>query len=153
MKKATTAVLLTLGLGTALVFACPAGGDKRGGPDRNGMKQIMKQLDLSSEQKDQLKTLRVSRKDMMKDKRKSCKEDRKAMRQQMKPDLNTFMTANTFDKKAFKQEMQKKFEAKRTMRENKRMAMLETRADHMEKMFNILTPEQRIKWIELSKQQ
>lgn len=154
MKKATTAVLLTLGLGTALVFACPAGGGKfRGGPDKNGMKQIMKQLDLSSEQKAQVKTLRESRKEMIQAKRKSCKENRKNMKQQMRPDLSKFMTANSFDKEAFKQEMKKKHEARRAKREERKLAMLENRADHMEKMFNILTPEQRKKWIELSKQQ
>jgi len=153
MKKLTTAVLVTLGLGTAL-FACPAGGDgKRGGEYRNGMKMIMKQLDLSSQQKEQLKILRESRKEMMQAKRKACKEDRQAMKGQIKPDMNKFMTANSFDKKAFKHEMQKKFEAKRAMKENRKMAMMESRAENMEKVFNILTPEQRIKWIELSKQQ
>ncbi len=153
MKKLTTAALLTLGLGTAL-FACPAGGnDQRGGEHKNGMQKIMKQLDLSSEQREQLKTLKESRKNMMQAKRKSCKEDRKAMKGQMKPDMSKFMTANTFDKDAFKQEMHKKFEAKRAMMETKKTTMMEYRANNMEKMFNILTPEQRIKWIELSKKQ
>jgi periplasmic protein CpxP/Spy len=153
MKKLTTVALLTVGLGTAL-FACPSGGDgQRGGGYKNGMQKIMKQLDLSSEQKDQLKTLRESRKAMMQTKRKEFKENRKSMRAQMKPDMSTFMTANTFDKEAFKQEMQKKHEARRAMRDSKKSSMLESRADNMEKMFNILTPEQRIKWIELSKTQ
>lgn len=145
MKKVTTAVLLTLGISTALL-ACPGGGKKFGG---EGMKQIMKQLDLSTEQKGALKDLRESRKEMMQAK----KEHRKNMRQQMKPDMSKFMTANSFDKEAFKKEMQKKFEAKRAMREQRQASMMEVRADHMEKMFNILTPEQRIKWIELSKEQ
>ncbi len=153
MKKLTTAVLLTLGLGTVL-FACPAGwAEKRGGAYKDRMQSIMKQLDLSSEQKEQLKTLRESRKNMMKAKRKEFKENRKAMRGQMKPDMSKFMTANTFDKEAFKKEMHQKFEAKRAMKENRKTAMLENRANRMEQMFNILTPEQRIKWIELSKQQ
>lgn len=153
MKKLTTAALLTLGLGTAL-FACPAGGNgDRGGMHKNGMQKMMKQLDLTSEQKGQLKTLRESRKNMMQAKRESCKEDRKSMRGQMRPDMNKFMTANTFDKDAFKQEMHKKFEAKRAMMENKKTTMMEFKANNMEKMFNILTPEQRIKWIELSKNQ
>ncbi|WP_309496348.1 periplasmic heavy metal sensor [Sulfurovum sp.] len=153
MKKVTTAVLLTLGLGTAL-FACPAGGfEKRGGEYRNGMKNIMKQLDLSSEQREQMQTLRESRKDVMKAKRKECKENRKAMQQQMRPDMSKFMTANTFDKDAFKQEMKKKHEARRAKREKRKEAMLDNRADSMEKMFKILTPEQRTKWIELSKNQ
>ena len=153
MKKLTTAILVTLGLGTAL-FACPAGGDDhRGSAYKNSMKKIMKQLDLTSEQKEQMRALKESRKEMMQAKRKSCDENRKSMRAQMKPDLSKFMTANSFNKEAFKQEMQKKFEAKRAMKEKRKVAMMEQRADHMEKMFNILTPEQRIKWIELSKEQ
>lgn len=152
MKK-LTAVLLTLGLGTAL-YACPAGGDRfKGGPDKGRMHKIMKQLDLSSEQKEQLQSLREARKEMMQAKRKSCKADKEKRRAQMRPDLSKFMTANSFDKEAFKQEMKKKYEARRAQKEKRKAAMLESRADHMEKMFNILTPEQRIKWIELSKQQ
>jgi protein CpxP len=148
MKKVTTAVLLTLGISTALL-ACPGGGKKFGGESRDGMKQVMKQLDLSAEQKGQLKNLRETRKEMMQAK----KEHRRNMRQEMKPDMSKFMTANSFDKEAFKKEMQKKFEAKRAMREQRQASMMEVRADHMEKMFNILTPEQRKKWIELSQQQ
>ncbi len=152
MKKLTTAVLVTLGLGTAL-FACPAGGDKRGGAYKDRMQNVMKQLDLSSEQKEQMKTLRESRKNVMQAKRKEMKESRKGMREQMRPDMNKFMTANTFDKEAFKQEMKKKHEVRLANREKRQEAMLESRADSMEKMFKILTPEQRTKWIELSKQQ
>ena len=148
MKKVTKALLLTLGVSTALM-ACPAGGKKFGGEGREGMRQIMQQLDLTDKQKEELKTLRESRKEIMQAK----KEHRRNMRQQMKPDMSTFMTANSFDKEAFKKEMQKKFEAKRAMREQRQASMMEVRADHMEKMFNILTPEQRIKWIELSKEQ
>jgi len=151
MKKLTTAVLLTLGLGTAL-FACSADGcEKRGGAYKNRMHKVIKQLDLSDAQKEQMKDLKESRKVAMKEKRKEFRENRKAMRAQMKPDMSTFMTANTFDKVAFKQEMQKKFEARHAMKESRKDAMLESRADNMEKIFNILTPEQRIKWIELSK--
>jgi len=154
MKKTTIAILVTLGLGTATLLACPAGGnDQRGGAHKNGMQKIMKQLDPSDEQRAQLQTLKESRQNMMQAKRTSCKENRKSMRGQMKPDMTKFMTANTFDKDAFKQEMHKKFEAKRAMMENKKTTMMEYRANNMEKMFNILTPEQRIKWIELSKNQ
>lgn len=153
MKKLTTAALLTLGLGTAL-FACPAGGDgSRGGMHKDGMYKIMKQLDLSAEQRDQMKALKKEGKSQMQASMKEMKENRKAIRTTMKPDLSTFMTANKFDKEAFKKQMNDKFEAKRQMMESKKSEMLERRAERMEKVFNILTPEQRIKWIELSKQQ
>jgi len=154
MKKTTIALLVTLGLGTATLLACPGGGDgQRGGAHKDGMRKIMKQLDLSSEQREQMKTLRESRKNVMKAKRKEFRENRKAMRQQMQPDMSTFMTANTFNKEAFKQEMKSKHEDRRVKREKRQETRLDSRADSMEKMFNILTPEQRIKWIELSKQQ
>ena len=155
MKKTTIAILATLGLGTATLLACGGPGHKGGpfGEHRGGMFKVMKQLDLTSEQKDQMKVLRNERKDQMQVKMKEMKENRKSMVVAMKPDLSTFMTANNFDKEAFKKQMNNKLEAKRQMRENKKTNMMEYRANNMEKMFNILTPEQRIKWIELSKKQ
>jgi len=155
MKKTTIAILATLGLGTATLLACGGPGHKGGpfGEHRGGMFKVMKQLDLTSEQKDQMKVLRNERKDQMQAKMKEMKENRKSMMASMKPDLSAFMTANNFDKEAFKKQMNDKFEAKRQMRESRKSAMLEKRADGMEKVFNILTPEQRIKWIELSKKQ
>ena len=47
----------------------------------------------------------------------------------MKPDMSQFMTADHFDKEAFKEQMNQKFEAKRAMMEGKKAAMLERRAD------------------------
>jgi len=155
MKKTTIAILATLGLGTATLLACGGPGHKGGpfGEHRGGMFKVMKQLDLTSEQKDQMKVLKQERKDHMQTKMKEMKENRKSMMVGMKPDLSTFMTANNFDKEAFKKQMNNKFEAKRQMMESRKSVMLEKRAEGMEKMFNILTPEQRIKWIELSKKQ
>jgi len=75
---------------------------------------------------------------MMQAKKELCKENRNSMKQQMTPELSKFMTANTFDKDAFKQEMHKKFEAKRAMMDNKKTTMMEYRANNMERMFNIL---------------
>ncbi len=148
MKKTTLAILLTLGLGTATLLAC--GGPKGDRGDR--MMKMVKQLDLTSEQKSALKTLRQANKAQRKAKMEEMKETRKAMRASMRPDMSQFMTANTFDKEAFKAQMNEKFEAKRQMMQAKKAAMLEKRADNMQKVFDILTPEQRIKWIELSKQ-
>ena len=155
MKKTTIAILATLGLGTATLLACGGPGHKGGpfGEHRSGMSKVMKQLDLTSEQKDQMKVLKQERKDHMQTKMKEMKENRKSMMAGMKPDLSTFMTANNFDKEAFRKQMNNKFEAKRQMMESRKSVMLEKRAEGMEKMFNILTPEQRIKWIELSKKQ
>ncbi len=152
MTKTTIAVLVTLGLGTVTLLACGGPGHK-GGPfgDRGGMFKVMKQLDLTDEQKDKMKVLKVERKSQMKAKFKEMKEMRGSMMSGMKPELSAFMTADSFNKEAFKSQVEKKFEAKRKMMASKKDEMLEKRAVGMEKVFNILTPEQRVKWIELSK--
>jgi protein CpxP len=150
MTKKVIAALIVLGLGTAALSTC-----SKGGPFKHkgaGMFKVMKQLDLTSEQKKQMKALKEERKVHMKSKMKEMRKNRKSMMTGMKPDLSTFMTANSFDKKAFKVQMKKKFEEKRKMIESKKSEMLNSRADSMEKVFNILTAEQRVKWIELSKQ-
>lgn len=164
MKKTTIALLLTLGLGTATLFAY-------GGPDgaqgehckyhKGGnfkhhkgerMMQMIRQLDLSDAQKAQLKQMKEASKAERKSLREQRKAHRQAMQESMRPDMGQFISADKFDKEAFKTQMNQRFEARRSMMEQKRATMLERRADKMEKIFNILTPEQRIKWIELSKQ-
>ncbi len=154
MTKTTIALLVTLGLGSTL-FAFGPGGHCKGsfaeGPRADTFKLVRK-LDLTSEQKTALKSVKESHRSQMQKKRKTFKKDRKSMRGQMKPDMNLFMSADSFDKESFKQEMTKKFEARRKVMEIKKVEMLESRASGMEKVFNILTPEQRIKWIELSKE-
>lgn len=157
MKKTTIALLATLGLSTAL-FAFGPGGHKCGhGPfgaeHRGGLFKLVKQLDLTSEQKDTLKALKKSRKDMMQAKREEMKEKRQEMHQQNRPDMSTFMSAKSFDKEAFKAEVNKKIEAMHKKMEAKKDDMLEKRAEMMQKIFNVLTPEQRVKLIELSKKQ
>jgi len=153
MNKTTIAILVTLGLGTATLLACGGPGHKGGSFDKykNGMFKMVKQLDFTSEQEEKIKVLKNERKSQMQAKKKEMKENRKSMKLTTKPDLSTFMTANTFDKEAFKKQMNEKFEVKRQMMESRQFVMLEKRAEGMEKMFHILTPEQRIKWIELSK--
>lgn len=154
MKKTAIALLVTLGLGTTL-FAFGPGGH-RGGPfaGKQHMEifKLVKELDLTSEQETALKLVKESQRAQMREKIEAFKKDRGDMMKQMKPDMNLFMSADSFDKAAFKQEMKKKFEARRKVMETKGAEMLENRASGMEKVFNILTPEQRIKWIELSKE-
>ena len=154
MKKTAIALLITLGLGTAL-FAFGPGGH-RGGPfaGKQNMEifKLVKKLDLTSEQETALKSVKESQRAKMQEKRGAFKKDRESMMKQMKPDMNLFMSADSFDKEAFKQEMTKKFEARRKVMETRGAEMLENRASGVEKVFDILTPEQRIKWIELSKE-
>ena len=154
MKKTAIALLVTLGLGTTLFAFGPFG--HKGGPfagkQHMELFKLVKKLDLTSEQETALKLVRESQRAYMREKIEAFKKDRGDMMRQMRPDMNLFMSADSFDKVAFKQEMKKKFEARRKVMETKGTEMLENRASGMEKVFNILTPEQRIKWIELSKE-
>lgn len=179
MKKTTLVVLLTLGLGTAslLAYGGPDGqkgenckyhedGQYKNHKSKDGefkhhrgdrMMNIVSQLDLTDTQKNELKVMRDAAKSERKVKREERKANRENMQGTMKPDMAQFMTAEKFDKDAFKVQMTQKLEARHAMMEEKRAGMLERRADmlerradRMEKVFNILTPEQRIKWIELS---
>jgi Spy/CpxP family protein refolding chaperone len=59
---------------------------------------------------------------------------------------------DNFDKEAFIKAVQKQALDRRAKREAIRKSRVKHLADFMEKIFNILTPEQRLKWIELAKQ-
>ncbi|HHH18959.1 MAG TPA: hypothetical protein ENK86_00385, partial [Campylobacterales bacterium] len=100
---------------------------KRGGH----FAKIMKQLDLTDEQKKQLKALRDEK-----------REDRKAKREVMKGErsavLANALTAEGFNKAQFIQDATAKAQTK-----------IAQRAEDMEKMFAVLTPKQRTKFVEL----
>lgn len=164
MKKSIVIATTVIGLSTA-IFAYGMGSGKCGGMENRGpmMEQGMpkdmrdrmhkdplfmalKKLDLTKEQKDALRELKNE-----------GMSQRKAMREKMRderqePDISKVMTANTFDKAAFKMQMLRQMEQREAMMKESRGEMLEERADHMQKVFEILTPEQRTKWIELSQQ-
>jgi len=156
MKKTTITALVILGLGTAAFAYGPGGGHCKKGPfgaeHRGGIHKLVKQLDLTADQKKEFEVLKESRKKMMISKREEHKGKRSKMMQKMRPDMSHFMSADNFDKDAFKKELSTKFEKRDEMRKKRQVAMLEKRADGMQKHFNILTPEQRIKLIELSKE-
>ena len=162
MKKTTIAALATIGLTTGL-FAYGMGGNCGGKgmgnghgqhmmghgmhKGRGGMFSYMKQLDLTTEQKVKLMDLRESQKEM----RMGMKKDRKASKMGMKPDMSTFMTVDKFDKVAFTEQANKKMIEMQKLRVSRSASMLENRANMMEKVFDILTPQQREKLIQLSK--
>jgi Spy/CpxP family protein refolding chaperone len=145
MKKITIALLVMFSLGM-MANATGMQGDKK----RGGIFKLIKQLDLTVEQKQEFKALKKERKAMMKVKKEERKSNKKAMKIAMQPDLSQFMSANTFDKVAFKKEMNKRFNSMRKKMKKRREEMLEKRANGMEKIFNILTAEQRTKLISLS---
>ena len=108
----------------------------------NQMKEIMAQLDLGDTQRQKIREIR--------------REGRQAMKQNRmghKPamDFSQFMTKEHFDKEAFKKVMQQKWEAKDKMRESRRQERMAMMSDRMEKVFEVLTPEQREKLVELRK--
>jgi Spy/CpxP family protein refolding chaperone len=125
---------------------------QRRGANKGFMRQMARQLDLTSDQRQKIR-------DIFNEERKAKKAERKAHRGERKKrggvfgDLNpeTFMSADHFDKKAFTKAVQKQADDRKAERAAKRKSRVEQRAAFMEKIFNILTPEQRVKWIELAK--
>lgn len=113
MKKTAIALLVTLGLGTAAFAFGPGGGEcgSFGGPHKGDMIKKMKKLDLTSKQKEALKSLNKSRKAEFMDKREEMMKKVKTMHQEMRVDASEFMTADGFDKEAFKAQMRQKIES------------------------------------------
>lgn len=105
------------------------GRDHRGGH----FGKIMQQLDLTDDQRGQLKALRIAQ-------RENRTIDFKAMRAAKQETLANAVTAEGFNKELFIQDATVEFQDK-----------IAKRADNMEQMFAILTPEQRTKFVELLK--
>ena len=98
---------------------------------KNPMMKIFKELDLTGEQRATLKA-----------NRKATKMQRKAEREKMFKErkIENFVTVDGFNREAFIQS---------ATQNSKRM--IEMRADKFETMIGVLTPEQRLKLIELLK--
>ena len=90
--------------------------------------KVFQSLDLSSDQKEQLMTLRKEMQETMK----SLRDPQKA-----KEELLGYFSEEGFDKDGFVNKVSEKFDEK-----------IKIRADYIEKMYNILTPEQRKDLIE-----
>ena len=171
--KVIVLALAGLGMTAALMANGPRGGwdDPHGGPEmhqgdrQHGMhrrggprgfaRRMARQLDLTKDQRQKIRAI-------FRAERQSKKAERRAHRPHGKQghhhsglfgSLNpaTFMSADSFDKEAFKKAVQEQAQQRKAAREARRKARLDHRADLMEKVFNILTPEQRVKWIELGR--
>jgi Spy/CpxP family protein refolding chaperone len=94
---------------------------KRGMQRGGGMMPMLANLDLSDEQKYQLSILRDEMRLEMK----------KSMGMQQRPDFSKFITKDGFDKEAFVKSM-----------DEKHTKMIQIKADHMQKVFKILTKAQ-----------
>jgi len=145
---------------------CGKRGMKRGhgrtdGMHRQGMRaammhRVMSQLDLTDEQKKQIRLIRLeAQKERIEAKIARVrqgqgpgmyrgKKGRRAM------DFSAFMTPERFDKAAFKKAMQERWAAREKMRRQRQAERLDRMADRMEKVFAVLTPAQREKLIKLS---
>lgn len=98
---------------------------------KNPMMKIFRELDLTAEQRTTLKAHR-----------KATKMQRKAQRENMRKErkIEKFVTVDGFDREAFIQSATQNSQR-----------MIEMRADKFETMIGVLTPEQRVKLVELLK--
>jgi Spy/CpxP family protein refolding chaperone len=111
-----------------------------------------RQLDLTKDQRQKIRDVFKAERQAKRTERKAKRGERKkrgGMFGQLNPEA--FMSADHFDKSAFEKAVQDQAARRKADREAKRQSRLKQRAEFLEKIFNILTPEQRVKWIELSK--
>ena len=147
-KLVLAAAALPLVFGTASAYAY-GGGDKG---DHKGMhgkcggfdKKIMRQLDLTDAQKDQLKEMREANKAEMKAKFADGHEARMAERQAHHDKVQALLLADNFDEAAAN-DLAKEMVEKQTER---RVKMMEKK----HQMLSVLTPEQKTKFVELQKE-
>jgi Spy/CpxP family protein refolding chaperone len=141
--KVLTIVTITGLAGTVTANACPSNGQnkqmcekqkmcQKNSNKRPQMKEIFQKLDLTPEQKIAMKKNRKSMLGQMKEQRAQMHGKRgMAM-------MSPFVSANGFDRESFIDKATQKAQNR-----------IEMRADRFEKMMNILTPEQRIKFVTL----
>jgi len=131
-------------------------GKKRGHPShlQRMLKTFNNELNLTPEQKQQVKAIVTEYRQALKAKRMERKQARKGkgMGQGKGKGMGAaaFMNPERFDKEAFKSTVQKRWEMQEQRRAEWRKMRLDLMADTMEKLYNVLTPEQRSRLIELS---
>ena len=167
MKKTVIAMIATVGLSSTLMAMGPGMQESQGSKGMHACKHMkgkhhkkrgdiyrtLQQLDLTAAQQKELQSLRETQRAERKAKRKKMQEKREARsaKRDQKADLGRFMSAEKFDKEAFKVVMQERMERRLRVKKERREQRMEKRAENMEKIFHILTPLQREKWIQLSK--
>jgi len=135
--KVLTIVAITGLVGATAVHAGPAckENDKmcqKRKDHRSDMKEIFQKLDLTAEQQSAMKDNRKEMRAQMKERR-AQKNAKRGM-----GDMSEFVSANGFDKQSFIDISMQKAQSR-----------IEMRADRFEKTMNILTPEQRVKFVTL----
>jgi len=138
-----TIVAITGLAGTVAANACPSNGQnkqmcekqkmcQKNNNKRTQMKDIFQKLELAPEQKVAMKENRKEMREQMKTKR-SQRDGKRGM-----ANMGEFVSANGFEKEAFIDKATQKAQTR-----------IEMRAERFEKTMNILTPEQRIKFVSL----
>lgn len=135
--KVLTIVAITGLVGATSVYASPFNAENKkmchkNKEHRNDIKEIFKKLDLTPEQQSAMKENREAMREQMKDKRSQMSRKRGIA------DMSEFVSANGFDKQGFIEKATQKAQM-----------MIDMRADRFEKTMNILTPEQRVKFVTL----
>ncbi|RCU50958.1 hypothetical protein DU002_06435 [Corallincola holothuriorum] len=129
--------LLVLSLATALV--APIAMAKPGpGAGKNGMREVISQLDLSSEQQTQIKALFQAQKEQR-------KGQKSGQRQQMKADMEALITADSFDESKARSLIEQ-----HSQRMEDRMVQ---RLQMQHQIYQLLTPEQQVQFLQLIEQQ
>lgn len=147
-KLVLAAAALPLMLGTASAYAF-GGGDKG---DHKGMhgkcggfdKKVMRQLDLTDAQKEQLKEMREANRAEMKAKHAGNKSDKMAQMKAHHEKVQALVLADNFDEAAAN-DLASQMVEKQTER---RVKMMEKK----HQMLSVLTPEQKTKYVELQKE-
>ena len=147
-KLVLAAAVVPFALASASAFAFGGkgdhGGDHRGGCKGGMAHGIIKQLDLTEAQKTQIEEMRDANKKEMKANFEANGEDHQAKRQAQHKKIQQLVLADTFDQSAAN-ELAKNMVEKQTERKVK---MLEKK----HQMLSVLTPEQKEKFVELSKE-
>jgi len=111
---------------------------------------IRKELNLTTQQRQKIRDImidqRIKRLEMKKRKPLKNKEE-------MRLDMSKFMSKDKFDTEAFKKLMNERAAKRIQQNQARRTERLNMMAETMEKIFNVLTPQQREKLIQLSQKE
>ncbi len=113
---------------------------------KHKMFAIISKLNLTDEQMAKFRDIRKSKMESQR----AFKLEKKAIKAHNKKgmDLSKFMTVEKFDKDGVRAMLTQKLEAKKAKMIKLKTAKINTKVDTMEKIFNLLTPEQRVALIE-----
>jgi Spy/CpxP family protein refolding chaperone len=124
---------------------------RRNNPMRITIRTILNDLNLSANQEGRIRNLLSEyRRTMKRERRKIMRSRGSKTAGRKRPAPVSFMTAEKFDKAAFKEAVRAGWSLQDELRMQRRKIYLEHMADTLEKIYGILTSRQRQKLIELS---